>query len=49
MSYKYLALTSFTKQEIAKYYGIKVNQLIERHYYCYYSKFFVTRFISNYN
>ena len=46
--YKYRALTIFTKQIIAKYYGIKINELIERHYYCYWYKFFVSKYIGEF-
>lgn len=43
--YKYRALVMFSKQVIANYYGINTKQLIERHYFCYYQKFFVNRFV----
>lgn len=43
--YKYRALSVFTKQQIAKYYGIKTSQLQERHYYCYYQRHFVSKFV----
>lgn len=46
--YKYRALTVFTKQLIAKYYGINSKQLIERHYYCYYQKFFVNKYVGGF-
>lgn len=46
--YKYRALTVFSKHTIAKYYGISINNLIERHYYCYYQKFFVNKFIGGF-
>lgn len=48
MFYKYRALAVTTKQTIANYYGISVKQLIERHYYCYWYKFFVNRFVGNF-
>lgn len=46
--YKYRALAVFTKQLIAAYYGISSKQLIERHYYCYYQRFFVDKFIGGF-
>lgn len=48
MCYKYKALIPFTKQMIAKYYGISTNQLLEQHYKCYYNKFFVSKFVAHY-
>lgn len=43
--YKYRVLVFSTKHDVAKYYGIKTNELIERHYYCYWYKFFVNKYI----
>lgn len=48
MFYKYRTLTVFTKQQVAKYYGISVKQLIEQHYYCYWYKFFVSKYIGEF-
>lgn len=48
MFYKYRALAVCTRHKIAAYYGIKMSQLIERHYYCYYQKFFVSKFIGGF-
>lgn len=48
MQYKYRALGVSNKHTIANYYGVKTNQLIDRHYYCYYCKFFISKFLGNY-
>ena len=48
MFYKYRALACSNKQTIAKHYGIKNNELLERHYYCWYLKFVINKLVGNY-
>ena len=48
MQYKYRALSFSNKHTIANYYGVNTKQLIDRHYYCYWYKFFVSKFLGNY-
>jgi hypothetical protein len=46
--YKHRALRLYSKQEIAKYYGITLFQLQERHYFCYYRKHFLSKAVGHY-
>ena len=48
MFYKHRALVFTKKVTIAKFYGIKPHQLLERHYECWYKKFILKKYLGDF-